>query len=304
MSAAFLIGLRDGVEAALIIAIVVAYLRQLGRTDKFVWVLAGTVGGAAVALAVGVSVYIAVGELEGRAEQYVEAFTALAAVGVLTWMIFWMRSQARTIGGELRGRVDHALASGAMFGLASITFIGVLREGIEMSLFLLAVIFDAGATDTAIGALSGLVGAAAIGYLFYRGGQFINLRLFFQITGGLIILFAAGLMGKGTLQLQALGVFDSYYFPVWDLTDNPVLGTGQFAAFMKGLFGWSAQPSIEQVVVWAAYVITASWFFYFGHVPSAVSRAWQGVVRSLPSPLGPPVANEAEAPAPPDPSVT
>lgn len=300
MSAAFLIGLRDGVEAALIIAIVVAYLRQLGRTDQFVWVLVGALAGGLVASVVGVSVYVAIGELEGRAEQYVEACTALAAVGVLTWMIFWMRGQARTMGGALRGRVDHALASGAMLGLASITFIGVLREGIEMSLFLLVVIFDAGKTNTAAGAFAGLATAGVIGYVFYRGGQFINLRLFFQITGGLIILFAAGLLGKGLLQLQALGVFDSYYFPVWDLTDNPVLGTGQFAAFMKGLFGWSAQPSIEQVSVWAAYVITASWFFYFGHVPDAISRRWEAFMRSLPTPFGRGLASEIEGPAPPN----
>src|SRR3990170_3823305 len=148
MGAAFLITLREGLEAALIVAIVMAYLRQLGRADRFGWVAAGTLGGVAVALAVGVSVYLAVGELEGRAEQFTEGITALAAVGVLTWMVFWMRRQARTIGAELRGRVDRALAGGAVLGLVSIVFIGVTREGIETSLFLLTVLFDSGAAST------------------------------------------------------------------------------------------------------------------------------------------------------------
>jgi high-affinity iron transporter len=247
---------------------------------------------------VGVGVYVAIGELEGRAEQITEASIGLTAVAVLTWMIFWMRRQARTLGAELRGSVDHALASGAVLGLASITFLGVLREGIETSLFLLAVIFDAGAGDTAVGAFAGLAGATAIGYAFYRGGQFVNLRLFFQITGGLIILFAAGLFGKAVFQLQAIGLFDSYYFPVWDLTGHTLLGTSQFAAFMRGLFGWSAQPSIEQVVVWAAFVGSAAWFFYFGHVPASVServnRAYSAIARGATALVGRPLNTEAD----------
>lgn len=299
MGAAFLITLREGLEAALIVAIVMAYLRTLGRTDRFVYVAAGALAGAAIAVGVGIGVYVAIGELGGRAEQITEASIGLAAVAVLTWMIFWMRRQARTLGAELRGSVDHALASGAVLGLVSITFLGVLREGIETSLFLLAVIFDAGAGDTAVGAFAGLAGAMAIGYAFYRGGQFINLRLFFQITGGLIILFAAGLFGKAVFQLQALGLFDSYYFPVWNLTDNAVLGTGQFAAFMRGLFGWSAQPSIEQVVVWASFVGVASWFFYFGHVPESVServnRTFRAIARGATAVVGRPLSTEADA---------
>jgi high-affinity iron transporter len=281
MGAAFLIGLRDGVEAALVVAIVLAYLRNLGRTDKFGWVLAGAAAGAAVATVVGVAVYMAIGELEGRAEGYVEAWTALAAAGVLTWMIFWMRGQARTIGGELRGQVDRALASGAMLGLALIAFIGVLREGIEMSLFLLAIVFDAGKTDTVVGTLLGLSAAMVIGYAFYQGGQRVNLRLFFQITGGLVILFAAGLAAKGVFQLQTLGVFESAYWPVWNLNENPVLGTGQFAAFMRGLFGWSSQPSIEQLIVYVTYVVVAGWFFYFGSIPPSWTRRIESVQRSL-----------------------
>lgn len=303
MGAAFLITVREGLEAALIVAIVMTYLRQLGRSDQFAWVMAGALAGVAVAIAAGVGIYLAIGELEGDAEAYTEAIIALIAAGVLTWMVFWMRRQARTLGAELRHHVDHALATGAVVGLASIAFVGVVREGLETALFLLAVVFDNNAASTAIGGFAGVAVAVALGYGIYKGGQRINLRLFFQITGGLIIIVAAGLLGKGLFQLQAVGAFDSYYWPVWDLTGNPVLGHGQFAAFMRGLFGWSAEPSIEQIIVWVAYVSVAGWFFYFGEVPPSVSARisrWTAILsRALPTSHA--LATEAEVTSPPDP---
>lgn len=272
MGAAFLITLREGLEAALVVAIVLTYLRQLGRADQFSIVLTGALAGTGVALAAGVSIYLAIGELEGSAEGYTEALIALTAASVLTWMVFWMRRQARTIGGELRRNVDRALATGAVVGLASIAFVGVLREGLETALFLLAVIFDNGAVNTTTGAISGLAVALALGYGIYRGGQSIDIKRFFQVSGGLIILVAGGLLAKGVFQLQTLGVFDSYYWPLWDITTNPMLGHGQFAAFLRGLFGWNPQPSIEQALIWTGYVATAGWLFYFGEVPAALSE--------------------------------
>jgi len=278
MGAAFFITLREGLEGALIVAIVLAYLRQLGRDDQFRWVAAGALAGVAASLAAGAAVYVAVGELEGRAEQLTEGIIALVAVGVLTWMVFWMRRQARTIGAELRGRVDQALAGGAMLGLASIVFIGVLREGLETALFLLAVLFDSSATNTAFGAFSGLALAIALGYGIYRGGQRINLRLFFQVTAGLIIIIAGGLFGKGVHELQEAGAIDTLLAPVWDLQSNAVVGHGQFADFLKGMFGWSPDPSIEQLAVWGLYVVTAGWLFYGdGRLPVDLPAAWRAI---------------------------
>ena len=296
MGAAFLITLREGLEAVLIVAIVLAYLRQLGRGDQFPPVVAGALGGALVSLGAGIGVYLALGELEGRAELYVEATTALLAGTVLTWMVFWMRRQARSLGGELRGQVDRALMRGAVLGMVAIVFIGVLREGLETALFMLTIVFDAGATDAATGGFAGLAVAIAIGYTIYRGSRLVNLRLFFQITGGLIILFAAGLAGKGVFQLQALGLFDSLYWPVWDVHDHALLGRGQFAAFMKGIFGWSAQPSIEQVVVWVAYATTASWFFYFfGRLPAFLSTRIDQLSAAIRGLFPPAIASAVEA---------
>jgi high-affinity iron transporter len=172
----------------------------------------------------------------------------------------------------------------------------VLREGLETALFMLAVVFDAGATDAATGGFAGLGVALAIGYTIYRGSHLVNLRLFFQITGGLIILFAAGLLGRGVFQLQTLGVLDSWYWPVWDLTGNALLGRGQFASFMKGIFGWSAEPSIEQVIVWAAYAATAGWFFYFfGRLPVFVSTHIDRLTAAVRGLFTPAIASAIEA---------
>jgi len=298
MGAAFLITLREGLEAALIVAIVMAYLRQLGRADQFGWVLAGALAGVATSIVAGAAVYLAVGELEGRAEEFTEGTIALAAVAVLTWMVFWMRRQARAIGGTLRHQVDRALATGAVLGLVSIVFVGVVREGLETALFMLTVLFDAGTVSTATGALAGTAMAIVLGYGVYRGGQRINLRLFFQLTGGLIIIFAAGLFGRGVHELQEVGVLGSPHGPVWDVAGNAVVGHGHVADFLKGLLGWSAEPSVEQLIVWAAYLVTAVWFFYFGQLPAALSlrieAGQSGVSRSLAWLTGRPLEAEAE----------
>ena len=277
MGAAFLITLREGLEAALIVAIVMAYLRQLGRQDQFGWVAAGALAGVAVALGAGIAIYTAVGELEGRAEQLTEGIFALIAVAVLTWMIFWMRAQARTLGSALRERVDHALATGAVLGLASIAFVGVLREGLETALFLLAVVFDSGAGNTAVGAFGGLALAIVLGYGIYRGGQQINIRLFFQLTGGMIIVVAAGLFGKGIHELQEAGAIGTLFSPVWDLEATAIIGkNGDVGAFLKGFVGWSPGPSIEQLGAWAFYLTTACWLFFFdGRLPFTVTLPWR-----------------------------
>ena len=296
MGAAFLITLREGLEAALIVAIVMAYLRQLGRADQFAWVAAGALAGVVVALGAGTGIYLAVGELEGRAEEFTEGIIALVAVAVLTWMIFWMRRQARTLGGALREQVDRALATGAVLALASIAFIGVVREGLETALFLLAVVFDSGAGNTAIGAFVGLALAVVLGYGIYRGSQQINIRLFFQITGGLIIIVAAGLFGKGVHELQEAGAFSTLYSPVWDVQANSIIGHGTFTDFLKGLFGWSPAPSIEQLLVWAFYITAACWFFYLdGRLPFGLSLRMKPIAFRAPGRAA--VAAEAEAPS-------
>ncbi len=294
MTSSFLIMLREGLEAGLIVAIVMAYLRQIGRRDAFPAVGAGAFGAALVSLGLGVGLYFAIGGLHGKAEVLAFAGTSLVACGVLTWMLFWMRQQSQTLGARIRQQVDRALAVGTVTALASVAFFGVLREGLETVLFLLAVALDRSALDLVLGAGVGLAGAATLSYVFYQGGRRVNLRFFFQVTGSLIILVAAGLASRGVGWLQEAGVVNTFRWPLFDVSDSPVLGRGVFAEFLNGLFGWNPHPSLEEAVVWVAFVAGASFFFHLGVAPAAAAGRLAG--RLLPGRPGP-VRAPASAPA-------
>ncbi|MEX0622227.1 MAG: FTR1 family protein [Candidatus Woykebacteria bacterium] len=263
MGAAFLITLREGLEAALIIAIVLAYLRTLGKTNKFPFVFLGAAVAILISLLIAGLVFVSIGNLEGRAEQLTEGFISLLAAAVLTWMIFWMRGQSKTLGQDLRSKVDVALTTGSMIALSSVVFIGVLREGIETGLFLLAVFLNNTAVSSISGAIVGLATASIIGYLVYSGSKLINLKLFFQVTGGFIIIVAAGMLGNAVHEFQEAGVLNVYLRQAWDLTSVPLIGSGQIAGFLKSIIGWRPSPSVGQAFVWSTYLIFASWLFYF-----------------------------------------
>ena len=258
MGSGFLIMLREGLEAALIVAIVLAYLKRLGRDSDFKTVWLGTAAAVAISLTAGAIVFAALGELEGTAEYITEGIVAFVAVGVLTWMIFWMGRQARFIKGELHAKVDAAVAAGSTFALAGIAFIAVLREGLESALFLMGT--SVGSESNASQLLGGLLGVAAavgIGYLVYRGSRRVNLRVFFRVTGVLIILFAAGLVAKGVHEFQEAGTIGSLNEHVWDVSSVEALNPdeSQSGEFLSGLFGWSPAPSIEMVVAYFLFLI-------------------------------------------------
>lgn len=258
MGSGFLIMLREGLEAALIVAIVLAYLRRLDRREDFRSVWLGTGAAVGISLIAGVIVFSALGELEGTAEAVTEGIVAFLAVGVLTWMIFWMARQARYIKGNLQDKVDTAVAQGSTFALAGIAFIAVLREGLESALFLLGT--GVGSESNAaqlMGGLLGVAAAAGIGYLVYRGSRRVNLRLFFRVTGIVIVLFAAGLMAKGVHEFQEAGIVGTVNEHAWDVSATTALNPdeSQTGEFLKGLLGWSPNPSIEMVVVYYLFLL-------------------------------------------------
>ena len=258
MGSAFILMLREGLEAALIVAIVLAYLKRLDRESDFRTVWFGTGAAVLLSLIVGGIIFGVVGELEGKPEEIVEGVIAFTAVGVLTWMIFWMGRQARYIKGELHAKVDAAVATGSAMALAGIAFVAVLREGLESALFLLgASIGEEAASATLIGAILGVAAAAAIGYLVYKGSRRVNLRLFFRVTGILIILFAAGLLAKGVHEFQEVGYFPTAQEHVWDVSNVAALNPdeSQTGEFLGGLFGWSPDPSLEMVLLYFLYLI-------------------------------------------------
>lgn len=292
MGSGFLIMLREGLEAALIVAIILAYLKTLDRRSDFGLVWAGT--GAAVlgSMVAGVIIFAAVGELEGPAEEITEGLVALVAVGVLTWMIFWMGRQARFIKGELQTKVDAAVARGSATALAGIAFVAVVREGLESALFLLSTTVGTESNAAQLGGgLIGVAAAAGVGYLVYKGSRKINLRFFFRITGVLIILFAGGLLASAVHEFQEVGAIGTLEERVYDVgaisTLNP--GHSQMGEFLNGLFGWSPAPSIEMLLAYFVYLIP---------VGAAFLRSTRKVPARMPAPVREPTQTQHEtAPA-------
>lgn len=252
--AAFLVMLREGVEAALVVAILLSYLRRLGRTAEAHRVWVGTAAAVLVSIATGAILFATVGELHGTAEQLTEGLIALSAAGLLTWMIFWMSRQSRALQGSLEARVDSALSTGGI-ALAAVAFFAVVREGLESSLFLISTtIGEEANTSQLLGGILGVLGAVVIGWLVYRGGTRINLRVFFRITGGVILLFAAGLVATGVHEFQEAGVLPTFVEHVWTLDwADPASSTPW--EFMKGLFGWRHNPSLLMILGYFAYLI-------------------------------------------------
>ena len=260
MGASFLITLREGLEVSLVLAILISYLVKTGRADETGAVWKGTGMAALLCVVVGIIINAAVGGLHGTAEQLVEGFIAVAAAIVLTWMIFWMRTNARTLGSELRQRVDAATTVSA---LAAIAFVATVREGLETVLFLLsAETGSSSGAEVVVGGLAGLVVSAILGWIIYKGGNRMNLRRFFQVTGVLLILFAAGLVGKAfhefreALDLHSGGLID----PAWTV-ESGLWAKGTFYDFMKGFFGWHKETEWIRLIAYFAYLVPVMWLF-------------------------------------------
>ncbi|HRB02373.1 MAG TPA: FTR1 family protein, partial [Ilumatobacteraceae bacterium] len=214
----------------------------------------------AVCLITGLLFHAIVGEFEGKAEQAIEGSLALAAALVLTWMILWMRKNARNMSGDLRSKVDGAASARAIMLIA---FVAVAREGFETVLFLLgAETGNASGAQVIVGGLLGLAVSALVGVLVYRFGKNIDLRVFFRITGVLLIVFAAGLVGKAFHEFRELLELEGGWLfqPAWTITSGP-LATGTFYDFLSGLFGWSSDPERIRVLAYVGYLVPVLWLF-------------------------------------------
>jgi high-affinity iron transporter len=264
VEAALLIMVREGFEAALVVAIVFAYLRKLGRLDLSRAVWAGVAAAVAISLIVGVVGHTTVGGLEGDARMRAFAAISALAAGVLTWMIFWMRRQSRLIKGDLEHKVDAALRAERIgFALAGVALVAVLREGIEAALFLLAVGTDEDGSGVLLGAFIGLAIASLLAYFVYWGGRKLPMKAFFTVTGLVLIVFAAGLVARTVMFLQISGDLGSLNLNgVYDLTSVHWLTNGsEVGKFLGAMFGWDPRPSVEQVVAYLAYLVPVTILF-------------------------------------------
>jgi high-affinity iron transporter len=289
-----LILLREGLEGALIVAIVLAYLRKLGRPDRFPSIWAGTAAAVVVAVAIGTVLFLTVGELTGEPRKVTFAAIMLFASGVLTWMIFWMRTQARAVKGQLQSKVDTALVAGSASALMLVVFVGVLRESIETVLFFLAAAGQTSTTNALVGGALGLAGALVLAWGFYKGASWLDLRQFFTISGAIVLLFAAGLLARGVAELQVVGAIPTFWYPVFDLTSIEPLTHGFLADLLRGLLGWDPAPSIEELLVWLAYVTVVGRLFFRG-LPLRTSRAARRSERRIAAPSAPTAAETSDA---------
>lgn len=249
----FFIMLREGLEASLIVGILLAYLKQVGalRHGRFVWGGVGTAVAASVLFLLGLRGVGA--EFEGATEQVFEGGTMGLAAGVLTWMIFWMMRQARLIKSELQRGVDRALAEGAAWGLFLLAFFAVVREGVETALLLQAAAFAAAGQSTVIGAVLGLAFAVGLGVLVYAFGVRIDLRSFFAFTAIVLLLFAAGLASHAAHEFAEAGLLPELVEHVYDV--RRVLSHEEgLGALLRALFGYSHAPSLLEVFVYVGYL--------------------------------------------------
>ncbi len=257
-SASFLIALREGFEAALIVAIVLAFVKRSPRPEMARAVWLGTTAALVLAVAVGVIIHLTIDGLVGDARTRTFAVICFGAAALLTWMIFWMRKNSRHLKHELEGKAGAAVMESSGLGLAMVAFLAVAREGLETALFLISATAEDDARSVIFGTLVGLAVAVALGFLIYRGAHKFNMRRFFQITGGLIIVFAAGLVSKGIAFLQGNTVDVVYNVSgIHWLT-----GGSEVGKFLSGIFGWDPAPSALQFLGYWGYLVPAMVFFF------------------------------------------
>jgi high-affinity iron transporter len=271
--AGLMTGLREGVEAALIVSIILAYLGKTGNRRHFGKIWVGTAVAVAVSLVVGIGLFVTVGGFHEPYEQLFEAGTMVLAAGVLTWMLFWMRRQARSVRGELQAAVDRVLTEGNAWSLAVLAFTAVIREGVETSLFLVGQLNAAAASgpgaefDVLLGSLVGLAIAVAIGWMVYAGARRINYGTFFRLTGLALVFIAAGLLSHAVhelIEVGWIGVGTGIAFDLSSVLPDDV-GVG---LFLRALLGYAAAPEVMTLVVYLAYLVPVL-AFYLRPVPVA-----------------------------------
>jgi high-affinity iron transporter len=251
----FLIGLREGLEAALVVAILAAYVVRSGRPGQTRWLWLGVVGAIAASLSVGAALTFTSRSLSFSAKEAFGGFASLLAVALVTWMVFWMRRAARGLRGELHGRAEQALALGGR-ALAVVGFVAVGREGLETALFLWSATQATGTSAAPLlGACGGLACAALAGWLFYRGALRLNLGQFFRWSGVALVVVAAGVLAYGVHDLQEGGVLpgpDSLAFDV----SGTIPPDSWYGVLLKGTVGFTPATTWLQAIAWLAYLPT------------------------------------------------
>lgn len=251
----YLIGLREGLEASLVVCILIAYLVKTGRRDALKPVWTGIAVAVALALAFGCVLEFGSQELTFEAQEALGGSLSVLAVCLVTWMVFWMRRTARHLKAELHGKLDAALAMGTG-ALVVTAFLAVGREGLETALFVWASVHAAGdgSPRPLVGVALGLATAVLLGWLFYRGALRINLAKFFTWTGALLVVVAAGVLAYGFHDLQEADWLPGLTNLAFDVS-GAVPPDSWYGTLLKGVFNFQPDPTVLQVTVWLLYLV-------------------------------------------------
>ena len=257
----FLIGLREGLEASLVVGILVAYLVKSGHGARLRPIWAGVGLAIGISLAFGALLQFTSAELSFKAQEAFGGFASLLAVAFVTWMVFWMRRTARFLKTELHGRLDTALTLGPM-ALALTAFVAVGREGLETALFLWAAVQSTEQTASpVIGAVLGLLAAVFLGWLLYKRAVNLNLTTFFTWTGAGLVVVAAGVFSYGVHDLQEAGILPGLNTLAFDVSDT-ISPSSWYGTLLKGIFNFSPRTSVLEAVAWTSYVVPVLYLFF------------------------------------------
>ncbi len=263
MLGSLLITLREGIEAALIVSIILTYLGRTGSRHAFKFVWLGTALAILASLVAGFVIYVMSINFSGQTEEIFEGSAMLLAAGILTWMIFWMRAQAVNIRDRLHTQIQGVLDKGSSLGLVALAFVVVVREGIETTLFLFAASRIAGSPLLfTAGGILGLVLAVGVGYSVYKSTSRLNLRHFFNVTSVVLILFAAGLLAHGIHEFQEVDVIPALVEHVWDI-NHIIAEDSTYGQFLTAIFGYNANPSLVEVTAYLGYFSAALALYFY-----------------------------------------
>ena len=255
----FLIGLREGLEASLIVSILIAYLVKCDRRREIRYVWFGVAAAIVVVVAVFTVITVVFDQLSFTAQEIVGGTLSIIAVGMVTWMIFWMRRTARHLKRDLESQMSEALVLGPL-ALATVAFLTVGREGLETSAIIWTTIIGSTTSGPFVGAALGILVAVALGWLIYRGALRINLSIFFTVTGALLIIVAAGVLAYGIYDLQEAGVLPGLTNVAFDVS-NVIPKDSWYGTLLKGTVNFQPDPSWLQVIAWIAYVVSVLWLY-------------------------------------------
>jgi high-affinity iron transporter len=251
----FVIGLREGVEAALIVGIVAAFLKRTASSRDMRWMWLGVIVAAVLCLIGGIALHVFDRSLPQRQQEAFETVVGLVAVGTVTWMIVWTKRHAREMKSHLEERASSALAEGTAFALVGMAFFAVLREGLETAVFLLAAFQSASAPLAAgMGVVLGVATAVFLGFLIYRGGTRLNYARFFRITGLVLVFVAGGILAYAVHSAHEAGWINVLQARAVDLRWLVAPGTVR-ASLLTGMLGLQPEPTVAEALVWLAYVI-------------------------------------------------